>query len=432
MELEKPALARRLDLKALVFYGVGDILGAGIYVLVGKVIGICGGMAWLAFLLSGLLAALTGLSYAELAARVPKSAGVAAFCARAFPRPEISFLAGVLILASGLTSSATVSLAVFGYLNQFISVPQLPAALGVIALISWVSYRGIQLSSRANKFCTVLEVSGLLWIVAAGSYYVLSTGIPPANNLLEPDGGAGLVLAGSALAFYAFVGFEDLANLAEEAKNPAKDIPLAMLYAVAISGALYLAVILVMLWVVPRELAGASRTPLLEVLNAAGFPLPPRAFAAIAIVAVLNTGLANLIMASRLLYGMSEEKMLPEILSRVHPKRQTPWAAVLTAMALCSLLVVTGGVKIMAQTTSCLLLLAFILAHASLIALRKREGPNTGFRAPAFVPYLGIAVCILLLAQFGGRQTYAYAAIILAAGLALGLIKRKGPILFQG
>jgi len=403
----------------LAVYGIGDILGAGIYALVGKVAGISGQSAWLSFVVSAVLAAVTGLSYAELTSRIPKAAGAAAFCGRAFRHPLIPYLVGLCVLASGVTSTAAVSLAFYGYLKVFLDVPQLAAAISLICLMSLLSFWGIRESAGANNILTAIEVSGLLLVIGVGFSYAAKQNPGELLDRIAPSAGFLPVLSGATLAFYAFIGFEDLANLAEEAKNPSRDLPRAILTAVGVTTLIYLCVIFVLLWAIPPQEAASSMTPLLDVLKKAGFSLPPWGFAPIALFAVCNTGLANLVMASRLLYGMADQGLLPRPLALIHPGRRTPWVAVLTAMALCVALVLTGTVGVMAQTTSLLLTAAFLVMHLSLILIRRREPAAEGtFRAPGFVPYLGIGVCLLLSSQ-APAQAYLRMALVIGVGILL-------------
>jgi basic amino acid/polyamine antiporter, APA family len=417
-----PGLARRLGLTVLILYGVGDILGAGIYALVGKVAGIAGSAAWISFILSGILALVTGLSYAELSSRIPRSAGAAAFSARAFKNPLIPGLVGILVLTSGITSSATVSLAFYGYLNEFIELAQLPAAIGLLALINLVSFLGIHHSVRTNNILTAIELFGLLLVIGVGLSYALGQQAPrPLTESLALHSDWGAVFLGVTLAFYAFIGFEDLANLAEEAKDPSRDLPRAILVSIALSTVLYLLVILTVLGVMSPEDAARSPTPLLEVMRIGGIIIPPEGFALIAMIAIANTGLANAIMASRLLYGMAHHRLLPAILMRVHPHRQTPWVAIGLTFALSVLLVVTGRVSILAQTTTLLLTLAFFMAHLSLIIVRKQQPSSAEiFRVPGFIPYLGLIFCALLLTHFP-LEAYLRAAVLIGISTALYL-----------
>jgi basic amino acid/polyamine antiporter, APA family len=420
-------LARRLGPTALVFYGIGDILGAGIYALVGKVAAEAGSAAWASFLVSAALAAVTGLAYAELCARVPRSAGSAAFAAEAFAHPLIPYLVGVFVLMSGITSTATVSLAVHGYLKAFVDVPQLAGALLLIALMGLIAFWGIRESVAANNAFTLAELSGLLFVVVMGLSFAFRKPAGELLSALAPSAGPLAVLSGATLAFYAFIGFEDLANLAEEAVDPVRDIPRAILVSFAVSTVLYLVVVFVVLWSMTPAQAAATPRPLLEVLRIAGSPLPDWCFSGIALFAVFNTGLANFIMASRLLYGMGDQGLAPRALSVVHRFRRTPWAAVLAAAGLTALLVLTAGEKgvaLMAKTTAVLLMLAFVSSHVSLIRLRGRPAGPEVFRAPRLTPYAGIAVAALMLSQAPG-EAWLRAGGVLAGGLLLWALMRR-------
>ncbi len=412
-------LARKLGLGILALYGIGDILGAGIYVLVGKVAATAGQGAWISFLISALLAGLTGLTYAELASRVPKSAGAAAYSAAAFRPPVVSFLIGFFVLTSGLTSAAAVSLALHGYLTVFIHPPALAAAVLLVFLFGWLAYRGIEASAWTNAVLTLIELAGLLVVVAVGFLLVSKLPVSQLVSAATPDLGAAAILGGATLAFYAFVGFEDLANLAEEAKNPVRDIPRAILIAVAVSTIIYLAIILVVLWTVGPLGAAQSERPLLEVLSKAGRPVPAPVFAAVAMVAIANTGLTNFVMVTRLLYGMAAQGLLPRVLGTVHPLRKTPWVAVWTAGLLVILLAATGGVRLLAQTTSLLLVLVFGTLHVALLRLRRAEAAPAGsFRSPRWSPWAGLLTCVLLCFYFPAG-VYLRTAVVAVLGLAL-------------
>ncbi len=419
-------LAPRLGLAALIFYGVGDILGAGIYALVGKVAGEAGTAVWLSFTLAAILAIVTGLSYAELAARIPRAAGAAAYCAAAFRWRFIPFYVGILVLASGVTSAATVAIAIHGYLKVIFAVPELAAALWLIAAMSLVSFLGIRETSGVNILFTCIEASGLLLVVGAGYLHVFGNGIDLFANIEPPRGEWVGVLAGASIAFYAFIGFEDLANLSEEAKNPSRDIPRAMLVSIGVCTVVYLAVLFVVMAVMTPAEAARSERPLLEVLTRSGLAFPAWAFSLIALFAIVNTGLANLVMASRLLYGMATDALLPRVLARVHQGRRTPWVAVVVAMLLCAALVISGGVKVMAQTTSLLLVLVFLFVHVGLIVIRRREGNQAvagTLRVPWLTPYIGIVFCGLLFAQTA-LAAWQRAGIVSLVAIALFAVRR--------
>ncbi|MGH7831772.1 MAG: APC family permease, partial [Candidatus Binatia bacterium] len=256
MQTPTPSLARKLGFFALVIYGIGDILGAGIYALVGKVIGAAGPAAWLSFLLSSLLALLTGFSYAELCARFPVSAGAAAYIGRAFQNPRLSTFLGIVVLGTGVISAATVTVAFGAYLGKLFPLPLPLAYLGFLAIFSFLSFWGIQESSRLNMLLTAVEATGLVLVLwaAAQAYQPGNFEAYLADFRQHFDFSS--IFLGITVGFYAFIGFEDLANLAEETKEPRRDLPRAILIAIALTTFLYIAVCLALLWNIPREAIG--------------------------------------------------------------------------------------------------------------------------------------------------------------------------------
>lgn len=416
-------LARHLTLGALIIYGVGDILGAGIYALVGKIIGIAGSGAWMTFLLAAVLALITGLSYAELTARYPVSAGAAVFVRRAFPGKLIATLAGVIVLGTGLASAATVAVAFGQYLSQLIPIPEFLSQLLLVFGISFLSYWGIQESSRVNIFLTFVEVSGLLLVIIVGAYFWFQNSEIPSPIHTELPWEWKSIVAGVTLAFYAYIGFEDLANLAEECRNPQKDLPKAILIAISITTAIYILVTVILMVVIPIEEIQQSPTPLLLVFQKTGIENIESYFTLVALLAIMNTGLINIIMASRLMYGMAEEKLLPEILGKIHEKRQTPWIAVITALLVVLLLVFTGGLKILAQTTSLLIIVVFCLVHLSLIKIKLKNVPFDGIQFPIIFPIIGVFLSIATLTQFHDPLVWLRSLIVISVGLLVWFLQ---------
>jgi amino acid transporter len=384
------------------------------------VVALAEGAAWLSFVVAGTIALLTGLTYAELSSRIPLAAGAAAYCRRAFPSPLVAFLVGLTILASGLTSAATIAHAMVGYLDAFVALPALPAGLALLCLMAWMNFVGIEESSRVNIVLTAVEASGLLLVVAAGVIAARHLDLDVASTRLTASVDPQAVVAGATVAFFAYIGFEDTANIAEEIRDPSRVLPRAMLTAILLTGALYVVVTVLALLVVPTAELAASSKPLLAVFGASGIAFPAGLFAVIALLAIGNTGLLNLIMASRLTYGMAREGLFPPVFARVHPRRRTPWIAILFTLAVTVLLVLSGGVRILAQTTSLLLLSVFTVLHVGLLRL-KRQHPDPGpgvFRAPIWTPVLGAVACGAMTLQFP-LEAYVRAALVLALGLIL-------------
>ncbi len=303
----------------LTLSGVGVIVGAGIYVLIGRVAGLVDGAIALVFLLAAIAALPTGLSYAELASRYPRSAGESVYTDRAFRRPLLSFMVGYLVLCSGIASTAAVSHGFTEYLGVLIPLPgYLPelAAVAFLGALTLVNHRGIEAATWVNILCTVLSVGALIVLVAAAAPRV-TTEILAAS--LSFDAGAPALLAGTALSFYAFIGFEDMCNVAEEVRSPHRTIPRAILVAMALVTTLYLAVGVAVVAVVPSTELGVSEAPLALVASRL-FPSLPRAWlSVVALFAVTNTALVNLIMGSRILYGMARQGFVPRFFGWVHP-----------------------------------------------------------------------------------------------------------------
>jgi APA family basic amino acid/polyamine antiporter len=415
------SLTPQLGLFALIVYGVGDILGAGIYALVGEVIDISGSNAWLTFLFAAILAIITGLSYAELTSRYPVSAGAAAFVRRAFPGRFTATLIGVIVLGTGLVSASTVTVAFSNYLETLLKdivyVPSCIGQLFLLAGISFIGFWGIKESSRLNFLLTFCEASGLLFVIMVGIWLSTTESINTFLQNARADFQMSAILAGVTVSFYAYIGFEDLANLAEECKNPSRDLPRAILIAISITTVVYVLVTLALLINVPESVIRGSDTPLLLIFPKAGMDWILGSFSLVAILAITNTGLINLIMASRLLYGMSNESLIPQVFGKVHVKRKTPWVGVLTSFLVVLLLVYTGGLKVLAQTTSLLILIVFFMVHVSLIRVKRKGYEHTGIQFPIIFPILGIALSVVTAFQFQDYEIWLRSLLLIGAGL---------------
>jgi amino acid transporter len=388
------------------FYGLGSMLGAGIYALVGRAAETLGNAIWLAFLAAMIAALLTGLSYACVGGRYPKAGGAAYVTHRALRRPGLSYVVGIAVMMSGLTSMATGAQAIAENLEKAagMALPIKLVAIGLVFLIGCVIFRGIRESMWANIICTVVEASGLLFIIAVGIRFWGGV------NYLETPGDAGnglgsgitlaLVLQGAVLMFFSFIGFEDILNVSEEVKNPKRDIPFGLIGAMILATLIYMAVAITAVSVLPwRELA-ESKTPLMEVAHRAApwFEGIDRVYLGITIFAIGNTALLNYLMGSRLLYGMSRQGLLPAKLGELHAERRTPRLAIIVLFVIVTLLILSGGVKPLAEATVLLLLCVFTLVNVSLIVLKRREGePADGFDVPLLVPIFGALVCALLV-----------------------------------
>jgi amino acid transporter len=424
-----PQLRRSLGFWALVFYGVGDILGAGIYALVGKVAGVAGSASWAAFGVALLVAALTALTYAELGGRFPRSGGEAFFTEQAFGRPGLALLVGWVVLCSGVLSLATVSVAFGGYMSGL--VPGLPtpvAVVGILLLLAVINFRGMRESSTTNIVATMVELTGLLIVVVAGALFLSDNPDASIRQTVVASSQVSWngIARGAALSFFAFIGFEDMVNVAEEVKDPERNMPRAILIALCVTGGVYLLVVFVATSVVPPAVLADSEAPLLSVVQRSTNIVPDRMFALIALFAVANTGLLNFIMGSRLLYGMSQQGLLPSVLGAVHPERRTPHLAILTVLVVALALALSGTLTYLAGTTSLLLLVVFFTVHLALIAIKRRDRQRSRtFCAPRLVPIAGALTCLGLM-PFVPRGSLLTAGIILTLGWGLvGLQARR-------
>jgi amino acid transporter len=416
-------LKRAISRNMLLLFVVGDVLGAGIYALVGVVGARVGGAIWTAFLTALILAIFTAFAYAELVTKYPRAAGAALYVNKAWRKPLVTFLVAFAVMCSGLTSAATLSRAFGGdYLSVFVDVPTLAAALVFIVLVALVNYRGISESVRLNVVLTTIELLGLLLVVVVGAA-AIGAGGPDvdAGRLLDFTGDENVVLAimgGAGLAFFALIGFEDSVNVAEEAQDPSRNYPRALFGGLLIAGATYLVVTVVASTAVPTDRLAASSGPLLEVVQRGPLSLPTDLFSAIALFALANGALINMIMASRLLYGMSREGILPAALGRVDDRRQTPWVAIVTTTLAAMALIATGDLSQLADTTVLLLLVVFTAVNVAVLHLRRDPVAHAHFRAPSAIPVVGALVSIALMTT-KDPEVFARAGVLLLIGLAL-------------
>jgi APA family basic amino acid/polyamine antiporter len=449
-ESQQPQLARTMGLAALTIYGVGDMLGAGVYAAIGKWAGKMGNTLWIGFAAAMVGALLTGLSYASLGSRYPRAAGASYITQRAFGMPFLSFLVGLTVAASGLTSFATQSRAFSGYFLGLFGLAQpgatsdLPVAsyavwlaivLGFILVLTFINFWGMKEATWTNILCTTIEVLGLAIVIFVGIRFWGSVDYfeaPPvegiAQNLAFP-----LIIQGAALTFYSFIGFEDMLNVAEEVKDPRRNFPRAIMMALGIVTLIYIAIAVTVVSVVPYQTLNSSGQPLVDVVRTAAPGFPISLFSFIALFAIANTGLLNYIMSSRLLYGMARMGFVPRPFGSVHPTRRTPHIAIGFLMLVVIGLAFAGDVSKLSAATTVLLLLVFIFVNGSLLVLQRRpDEPKGAFEIPSFVPALGILVsgAMLLSNYFDAdrRQSILIALALLAGITVLYFIARPTNI----
>ena len=416
-------LKRAISRNMLLLLVVGDVLGAGIYALVGEVGGRVGGAIWTAFLLALVLALFTAFAYAELVTKYPRAAGAALYVNKAWRRPFVTFLVAFAVMCSGLTSAATLSRAFGGdYLSVFVDAPIVVVGLIFITVVALVNFRGISESVRLNVVFTTIDLIGLLLVVRIGLAAIAdgAAGVD-AGRALDFKAGetfVAAVMAGTGLAFFALIGFEDSVNMAEETRDPQRDYPRALFAGLLIAGTLYLLVTVVASIVVPTGRLAGSDGPLLEVVQIGPLSMPSELFSAIALFALANGALINMIMASRIVYGMSRERILPAVFGLVHGGRRTPWAAILATTAIAMALIASGDLSDLADTTVLLLLFVFTAVNVAVLVLRRDPVEHSHFHAPTVIPVIGAGVSIALMTTKEG-EIFARAGLLLLVGIGL-------------
>lgn len=417
-------LARAITPKLLLFFIVGDILGGGIYALVGEVGAETGGAIWSAFILALVMAAFTAGSYAELVSKYPHAGGAALYVHRAFKNRFLSFIVAFAVIMSGITSASALARGFGGdYLSEFVDVKIVIGALLLVAAITLVNLRGISESVKLNVGFTIVEIGGLLLIVTIAVVAIAQGDAEPGRAFEFKEGSSvfAAMLAGAALAFYALVGFEDSVNVAEETRDPSRVYPKILFGGLAIAGVLYFLVTVGASAVVPTGDLTASSGPLLEVVKQGPLGIPEKLFSAIGLLALANGALINMIMASRLLYGMAREDVVPRPLGTVWESRRTPWVAILFTTAVAVGLIIEADLEKLADTTVALLVIVFAIVNSSVLYLRRDRVGHDHFRVPAVFPVLGVGVSIALLTQIEG-ETFVRAGILVGIGVALWLV----------
>jgi APA family basic amino acid/polyamine antiporter len=425
---EETRLNRVITRPMLTFFILGDILGAGIYALTGQVAADVGGAIWASFLVSFLLALITAFAYLELVTKYPRAAGAALYVHRAFHIAILSFMVTIAVMASGVTSASFAATRVGGrYWTGVFGTENPPTVLIgilVILLVAAVNYRGVGESIKINIAITLIELSGLLFIILVGLKVLLSGDGDPGQAFEFKDSGFGAltgISAGAATAFYAFIGFEDSVNMAEEVRDPIRTFPPALLTGIVAASIIYLLVGITAAMVVPLDVLTASTGPLLEVVHI-GLPDYDAGtlFSVIAIIAVSNTMLINMLMASRLLYGMANQGVLPAPFAWVSP-RKTPWFGIAFTTALSILLILTvEDLTGLSDTTVLLLTSVFFLVNISVLVLRRDPVGHSHFTAPTFLPIIGALVALVFLLPINRTgEVYQTAIYLLIGGLVL-------------
>ncbi|TDV41792.1 APC family permease [Actinophytocola oryzae] len=438
---EKTELNRVMGPKLLYFFVIGDVLGTGIYALTGSVAGKVGGALWLPFVIAFVVAFLTAFSYLELVGKYPRAAGAALYTNRAFRKPFLTFLVAFAVMCSGITSASAAARTFAG--------TYLPAALDIelsdgvvvgvavlfMALLAVINFVGVSHSVKANVVLTCVELAGLVIIIGVGIYAV-GGGKGDASRLTEVNTADTswllAITAASSLAFFAMVGFEDSVNMAEECRDPQRIFPKSLLSGLATAALIYVLVAITSsLLIAADDLAAAESGALLEVIGVGAPGFPRWIFEWIGLFAVINSALINMLMASRLLYGMANERILPKVFGTVHPFRRTPWVSiVITTLIAAALLIGTTGTDAVTKlggTTALLLLCVFTVVNIALLVLRKEKVAHRHFRAPTWAPIVGAVLCAYLAVPWlSGRPAtdYYIGLVLIAVGILLWVVNR--------
>ncbi|MGO1685483.1 MAG: APC family permease [Brachybacterium sp.] len=442
---DQPELKKAITPKLLLLFIVGDILGTGVYALTGKVAGEVGGAGWLPIVIAFAVAMVSALSYVEMVTKYPQAAGAALYVHKAFGIHFVTFMVTFAVLSSGITSAATSSIFLAENVLKAFQLEQTlgsasagtatAIALVFLGLVACINMYGVSESVKANVVLTLIELTGLMLVVLVG-FFAISQGKADFSRviLFETAGDKSLfmaVIGATALAFFSMVGFEDSVNMAEETVDPVKNFPRALIGGLSITGVVYVLISVIAVAVVPIGQLTEATTPLLTVVEvgAPGIPIDT-IFAFISIFAVANTVLINMMMASRLLYGMSKQGVLPGFLRGVLTVRRTPWAGILFSTVLAALLVLSvrfvlaeETIGALGGTTALLLLAVFGLVNISVLVLRRDTVDVRHFRTPTVLPVIGAITSFALITPLAQpTQNYVIAGGLLAIGLLLYVI----------
>jgi APA family basic amino acid/polyamine antiporter len=386
----KPELKRTLGLFQVILYGVGLILGAGIYVIIGDVSAIAGNAMWISFLLAAIIAALTGLSYAELASMFPKSAAEYMYVKHAFNRNFIAIFVGCLTIFVAITSAATVAIGFSAYMSIFLpySYPVISSVI-LVTVLSAVNLYGIRESIWTNSIFTFIEILGLVIIAVAGVLLFNETNLNLLEfpSVVEPTLGSAFfaILTSTALVFFAYYGFENIANLSEETRNPTRTIPKGLVVSIIITSILYIVVAVSSISVVGWKELSASEAPLAVVASRAFGNQGILLLSIIALFATTNTVLMMLVSGSRIIFGMARDGSFPSVFGSVHRLRRTPWVASLIVMILVitAIVLTSGNIIIVASLSVFGIFIVFAFVNLSVIWLRfKQPDMNRAFKSP--------------------------------------------------
>ena len=421
-------LKRHMGLFHLTMYGVGLILGAGIYVLIGEASGFAGNSMWISFLLGAIVAVFAGLSYSELSALYPKAAAEYTFVKNAFKNNFFGFIVGWLTAITSIIVAATVSLGFGGYLTQFIDLPITISAIILIVILSIVNFIGIKESAWANTIFAIITAGGLVLIIFLG--FTIEP-VESVDYFEAPNGITGIILA-FVLIFFAFIGFEDMANVAEEVRRPHKIIPRAIILSIVITGIIYILVSLSVVRILDWQELAASSAPLADVAYTVLDTNGSITLSLIALFATASTVLITLVAGARIMYGMAKSNSLPQFLSRIHPKTKTPWIAVIGIMITSVGFAFVGDIVIIANIVVFAVVITFAAINLAVIVLRYTEPVlERPFRVPInigkfpILPLFGFGTTVYMALQFEIEVVFVGLAIIGIGAIFYQIFKKS-------
>ncbi len=423
-------LKRDVGLFSAILYGVGVILGAGVYALIGEAAGQAGNSLWLSFFLAAIVSTFTGLSYMELISMFPRSAAEYVYVKNAFKNDLLAFSVGWVEILTDIIATSAVALGFGGYFQELFGIPVMVSAILLIILFSLVNFLGIKESARINVVFSIAEILGLLFVVVTAVYF----GRYGSVNYLEMPKGITGTLGAAALIFFAYIGFEDLANISEEVKDPRRNVPRALLASVIITTVIYVLVGTAVVSLVRWEDLAASRAPLAFAVSSLLGDQASWVMSIIALFATSNTVLIGLIVSSRMIYGMSKDGVLPEMLSKIHSKQRTPWISTIVTMIFSIAFVFFDQINIVASITDLGTFLIFILVNASAITLRYRmPDRKRAFKTPLnlnqfpLIPFFGLFSSALLLTYLSTEAILiGLLTILMGVGIYFMTSKIKG------
>jgi len=419
------SLKREINLLTLTIYGVGIIVGAGIYALIGKAAGLAGNSVWMSFLFGAILASFTAMSYAELSSMFPKSASEYHYIKNAFQSKIFGNIMCWAEILVDLIACSTIVLAFAGYFSGFFNIPVILVSIFLLIFIALINFSGIKGSMKIVVIHTLVEVGGLIVII------ILGLGSLGSVDYFEMPMGIGGVFSGAALIFFAFLGFEDIVNVAEETKSPRKTLPKAVLLSLLISSLMYVLVTLSVVSMSDWESLSKSEAPLAYALQDRFGMDMSNVMSVIALFATGGTALVFAIAGSRMIYGLSEAGEIPRIFSRVNPRTRTPHVAILAAAIISIIFVFLGDIKLVAGITNFFAFVVFILVNLSAIVLRYREtGLKREFKSPLnigkfpLLPFFGLLACFLMIYSLEIKSVLIGLLIFGVGIVALRVIRR--------